>query len=55
MCSEVPFGVLLHASGLRSPNAFADLLPYCPDPAPTTVARLLRLLEDTEPSIVEEA
>ena len=53
MCSEVPLGVLLHASGLRSPNAFADLLPYCPDPDPARVAQLLRELEDTEPDTGE--
>lgn len=44
MSASVPLGALLHASGLKTPRTFADLLPYCPAPDPEAVAGLLRSL-----------
>ena len=46
MCSELPLGALLHASGLRSPLGFVDLLPYCPTPDPADVERIEHRLKD---------
>lgn len=42
MSAPVPLGALLHASGLRTPRTFTDLLPYCPAPDPDAVAAVLR-------------
>jgi hypothetical protein len=44
MSAAVPLGILLHASGLRTPRTLADLLPYCPPADPDAVAALLRSL-----------
>ena len=43
MSSPVPFGALLHASGLRTPRTLTDLLPFCPAPDPTAVALALQI------------
>lgn len=42
MSASVPLSALLHASGLRTPRTFADLLPYCPPADPNAVAQILR-------------
>lgn len=49
MSAPVPLGALLAASGLRTARTIADLLPYCPTPAPEQVAALLAGLADVEP------
>ncbi len=43
MSSPVPFGALLHASGLRTPRTLTDLLPFCPAPDPLAVALALQV------------
>lgn len=50
MSAPVPLGALLGAAGLRSARTLVDLVPYCPAPTSTDVARLLRTVEDQGPS-----
>ena len=46
MSAPVPLGALLGATGLRSARTLVDLVPYCPAPTPSDVARVLRTVED---------
>ena len=42
MSADVPLGVLLKVSGLRSARTLVDLLPYCPEPSEESVLAALR-------------
>ena len=42
MSADLPLGVLLKVSGLRSARTLVDLLPYCPEPSEETVLAALR-------------
>ena len=42
MGADLPLGVLLKVSGLRSARTLVDLLPYCPEPSEEAVLAALR-------------
>ncbi len=42
MSADLPLGVLLKVSGLRSARTLVDLLPYCPEPSEEAVLAALR-------------
>ncbi len=42
MGADLPLGVLLRVSGLRSARTLVDLLPYCPEPSEEAVLAALR-------------
>ena len=42
MSADLPLGVLLKVSGLRSARTLVDLLPYCPEPSEDAVLTALR-------------
>ena len=42
MSADLPLGVLLKVSGLRSARTLVDLLPYCPEPSEEAVLTALR-------------
>ena len=43
MSADLPLGVLLKVSGLRSARTLVDLVPYCPEPSEEAVLAALRV------------